>query len=107
MLHVVFDWEQQAVAPKDADESVAGTSNSMWLTPLPFRENMVSYLVRLATLVNVDPAAKAQFVPRTLALIQKMVGPGGWQDVTVGLRFFSKVLEVILVLFMAMNPINF
>jgi transformation/transcription domain-associated protein len=68
----------------------------VWSTPLGFRENMVSYLVRLATMSH-DPTTSATLVPRALALLQLLVGPKGWTAVTVGIRFFSRALEQVRV----------
>ncbi|PFH52762.1 hypothetical protein AMATHDRAFT_1809 [Amanita thiersii Skay4041] len=89
ILQVIFSWEEQAIQANAATEV-----ESVWLTPLGFRENMVSYLVRLATIPH-DQPVKALLVPRTLSLLQMMVGPKGWSDVTVGLRFFSRALEQV------------
>ncbi|KAG5221805.1 Transcription-associated protein [Salix suchowensis] len=65
----------------------------MWHTPLGFRENIVSYLVRVA-MIN-DPTNKL-VAPRALALLEKMVHPSGWSDVTVGLRYFLRSLEQVM-----------
>ncbi|GLB33849.1 putative PI3 PI4-kinase family protein [Lyophyllum shimeji] len=94
LLQVIYKWEEQAIRAARSTESTEDSSRreAVWLTPLGFRENMVSYLVRLATMPH-DPAARATLVPRALALLQLLVGPKGWTDVTVGLRFFSRALE--------------
>ncbi|KAM6495848.1 hypothetical protein JOM56_008554 [Amanita muscaria] len=89
MLQMIFSWEEQAMESRAACKN--GEAESVWLTPLAFRENMVSYLVRLATLHH-EQAPK--IVPRALSLLQLIVGPKGWTDVTVGLRFFSRALEL-------------
>ncbi|KAF8621580.1 hypothetical protein AX15_007606 [Amanita polypyramis BW_CC] len=89
MLQMIFNWEERAKESKAASKN--GDAESIWLTPLPFRENMVSYLVRLATLHH-EQAPK--IVPKALSLLQMMIGPKGWTDVTVGLRFFSRALEL-------------
>ncbi|KIK68099.1 hypothetical protein GYMLUDRAFT_36928 [Collybiopsis luxurians FD-317 M1] len=86
ILQVIFNWERRAVVERDS-----GTQDT-WLTPLGYRENMVSYLVRLGTVLN-DPANRAALVPRVLSLLQQMVGPSGWTDVAFGLRYFSRALE--------------
>ncbi|KAF8640045.1 hypothetical protein AX17_001287 [Amanita inopinata Kibby_2008] len=88
MLQVIFSWEEQAMETKAAGK----VGEIEWLTPLGFRENMVSYLVRLAT-VQHEQAPKTALIPRALSLLRMMVGPKGWNDVTVGLRFFSRALE--------------
>ncbi|KAF8076441.1 hypothetical protein FPV67DRAFT_1558921 [Lyophyllum atratum] len=94
LLQVIFTWEEQAAQAARSTKSVMDLSKPevVWLTPLGFRENMVSYLVRLATIPH-EPATRTTLVPRALALLQLLVGPKGWTDVTVGLRFFSRALE--------------
>lgn len=87
ILQVIFNWERQALSEHEAPDS-----KDVWLTPLGYRENMVSYLVRLATLIN-DAPSRANLVPRALSLLQRMVGPNGWTDVAFGLRYFSRALE--------------
>lgn len=84
VLQVIFDWEVKA--------SEGNKNETAWLTPIALRENMISYLVRLATFPH-DNAAKTALVPRALSLLQSMVGPNGWTEVTVGLRYFSRTLE--------------
>ena len=90
ILQMIFTWEEQAKEAKTASKN--GDGDSVWQTPLPFKENMVSYLVRLATLHH-EQAPK--IVPKALSCLQMMVGPKGWTDVTVGLRFFSRALELV------------
>lgn len=94
ILQVIFNWEEQAAKAAQAVTGAMDTTkaDTTWLTPLGFRENMVSYLVRLATIPH-DQPSRNTLVPRALSLLQMMVGPGGWTDVTVGLRFFSRALE--------------
>jgi transformation/transcription domain-associated protein len=94
VLQVMFDWEQRVSSdpgPKPIESNAAG---SLWATPVSFRETMVSYLVRLAT-VPLDAALRAVLVPRALTLLQLMTGPSGWTDVTVKLHFFSRALEQV------------
>ncbi|KAG6866480.1 hypothetical protein C0991_003998 [Blastosporella zonata] len=94
LLQTIFTWEEKAA---QAAQSAATTTDAsridlVWVTPLGYRENMVSYLVRLCCLPH-EPAARAVIIPRALPLLQMLVGPKGWIDVTVGLRFFSRALE--------------
>ncbi|TFK43492.1 hypothetical protein BDQ12DRAFT_731508 [Crucibulum laeve] len=91
ILQVIFNWEGQASEAKRAAASQTEAAK-VWVTPLGFRENMISYLVRLATIPHEQPTRTA-LVPRALSLLQSMVGPKGWTEVTVGLRFFSRALE--------------
>jgi transformation/transcription domain-associated protein len=90
ILNVILKWEEQTA---QVLATVPDNGNNSWTTPLTFRENLVSYLVRLAT--SVDPTTRNSLVPRALALLQKMVGPHGWRDVAFGLRFFLKALEQV------------
>ncbi|KAL0949509.1 hypothetical protein HGRIS_009561 [Hohenbuehelia grisea] len=90
VLQIIYDWEKQAHEESDAMDTDDKPSPKPWFTPLGYRENMVSYLVRLG-MVN-DASSKA-LVPRALSLLQAMVSPGAWSDVTVGLRFFMRSLE--------------
>ncbi|KAF8138723.1 FAT domain-containing protein [Boletus edulis] len=85
---VIFDWEQN---PRDT-----GTHSvvAAWVTPLSFRESIVSFLVRLAT-ATLDPPVRTVLVPRALTLLQQMVASSGWPDVTVKLNYFSRALEQI------------
>ncbi|KAI0320805.1 FAT domain-containing protein [Amylostereum chailletii] len=88
LLQTIFDWEQKATAEVMTGEQ----PNAGWITPLPFRETIVSYLVRLATM-NIDLQYRNLIVPRALNLLRTIVGPNGWSDVTVKLNYFSRVLE--------------
>ncbi|EPT03792.1 hypothetical protein FOMPIDRAFT_150002 [Fomitopsis schrenkii] len=98
VLQVVFDWEQQATASTPSapatDSATDGTSatESSWITPLPLRESIVSYLVRLCTIPH-DAQTRAGILPRALDLLRSIVGPKGWTDVTFKLHFFSRALE--------------
>ncbi|KDR83700.1 hypothetical protein GALMADRAFT_236040 [Galerina marginata CBS 339.88] len=94
ILQVIFNWEEQAkqILKGNSMQTDELPDDSAWLTPLPLRENMVSYLVRLSTIPHEQPI-RAVILPKALSLLQLIVGPNGWTDVTVGLRFFSRVLE--------------
>ncbi|KAJ7068316.1 hypothetical protein C8F01DRAFT_1364679 [Mycena amicta] len=87
LLNVILKWEEQA-SQAALDDDMSGAN--AWKTPLTLRENMVSYVVRLST--NIDPTRNI-LLPRSLSLLQKMVGPRGWKDVEFGLRFFLKTLD--------------
>uniref|UniRef100_D8PQ42 Non-specific serine/threonine protein kinase n=1 Tax=Schizophyllum commune (strain H4-8 / FGSC 9210) TaxID=578458 RepID=D8PQ42_SCHCM len=97
VLHILYDWEQQAM------EEIA-KGGKAWTTPLIVKENMVSYLIRIATSqpdprLVADPRialsldSPSHLVTRSLALLKLVVGPKGFTDVTFGLRYFSKPLE--------------
>jgi transformation/transcription domain-associated protein len=95
MLQVIFEWECRATSPETQSEDIA-MQGIVWITPLAFRESMVSYLVRLSTAPH-DPQAKIVLIPRALALLQRMVGPNGWDDVTVKLHYFARTLEHVCI----------
>lgn len=100
MLQVIFEWECRATShgtrsPVITAEDIV-IQGTVWITPLAFRESMVSYLVRLSTAPH-DPQAKIVLIPRALALLQRMVGPNGWDDVTVKLHYFSRTLEHVCI----------
>ncbi|KAG7096929.1 hypothetical protein E1B28_004330 [Marasmius oreades] len=90
LLQVIFNWEQQA--QEDARGNNKSDENTEWFTPLGYRENIVSYLVRLATL-NHEISGRTIIMPRAIPVLQQMIGPNGWTDVAFGLRYFSRALE--------------
>ncbi|KZT26868.1 FAT-domain-containing protein [Neolentinus lepideus HHB14362 ss-1] len=95
ILQVIFDWDQKTLGSEVSDDPAVSAENRAsagWVTPLPFRETMVSYLVRLATAAH-EPQARNVLVTRALALLRTMVSTVGWSDVTVKLHYFSRTLE--------------
>ncbi|KAF5340030.1 hypothetical protein D9611_012443 [Ephemerocybe angulata] len=94
VLATVFKWEERAAqeTKRAADEGKPIPKELRWRTPLALRETMVGYLMRLATITH-ETAVKVNLTPRVLSLLQSIVGPNGWNDVTVGLRFFARALE--------------
>ncbi|KAK1236603.1 transcription-associated protein 1 [Marasmius sp. AFHP31] len=90
LLQVVYNWEQKAL--EEARDKMDTGDNEEWLTPLGYRENIVSYLVRLATLNHEIPGRNV-IMSRAIPVLQQMIGPKGWTDVAFGLRYFSKALE--------------
>ncbi|KAG6332834.1 hypothetical protein ID866_6255 [Astraeus odoratus] len=88
---VIFDWEQKST---DLEPQQTVSRIPTWITPLAFRETIVSFLVRLAT-AALEAPVKIVLVPRALALLQQMVASTGWSDVTVKLNYFSRTLEQI------------
>ncbi|GJE84852.1 phosphatidylinositol kinase family protein [Phanerochaete sordida] len=89
VLNVIFEWEQKATNEMHVD---GDSGEQPWITPLSFRESMVSYLVRLATTLT-DKQSLALVVPKAMTLLRLVVGPGGWSDVTVKLGYFSRILQ--------------
>jgi transformation/transcription domain-associated protein len=97
IVQVIFTWEEkssQTIRSSAASPTESFETESIWLTPLGFRESMVSYLVRLVMMPH-DQTARMALVPRALSLLQMLIGPNGWTDVTFGLRFFSRPLELV------------
>lgn len=96
MVQVIFDWEQRITAPSRNEQTSSAEDyvGSAWVTPLVFRESMVSYLVRLAT-TPPETQSRPLIVQRALTLLRIVVGPSGWGDVTVKLPFFLRALEQV------------
>lgn len=91
VVQVMFEWEQKATGADDAmavDEPVG----LHWEMPINFKETMVSYLVKLAT-TPLEAHSKNLVIPRALTLLRSVLGPSGWNDVTVKLHFFVRALE--------------
>lgn len=94
VLQVIFDWEQKAMAANSADVDMDNPTTPQWTTPLPFRESMVSYLVRLSTL-PMEVQSRNVVVPRAVNLLRALVSPTGWTDVTVKLHYFARMLHQV------------
>ena len=94
IIQVIFDWEQKAATQSSGPADDSAMAVDTWITPLSLRENMVSYLIRLAT-VGQDLQSRAIVVPRALSLLRNLVAPGGWSDVSVKLNYFSRTLEQV------------
>ncbi|KAI0650812.1 atypical/PIKK/TRRAP protein kinase [Trametes meyenii] len=92
MVQVIFDWEQKTAPTSGNEASSSSTAPDTWSTPLGFRENMVSYLIRLST-TPIDGQSRGMVVPRALTLLRNIIAPGGWGDVTIKLNYFSRALE--------------
>lgn len=96
ILQTVFDWEQRALSetPSSGNALPETGSSQVWLTPLAFRESMLSYLVRLSAMAQ-DPQGRNTVVPRSLSLLRSIVGRTGWTDVVFKLHFFSRALQQV------------
>ncbi|THH28945.1 hypothetical protein EUX98_g5232 [Antrodiella citrinella] len=95
ILQVVFDWEQKGLSEvQSGSGAIVEAGSTQWRTPLAFRESMLSYLVRLATMTQ-DPQGRNLVIPRALGLLRSIVGHAGWTDVTVKLHFFSRALQQV------------
>ncbi|KAI0068843.1 FAT-domain-containing protein [Artomyces pyxidatus] len=94
IIQTIFDWEKLATEEQSMPQILTSSGSGLqaWVTPLPFRESVVSYLVRLATSAH-DAQSRNVLVPRALSLLRLIVGSNGWSDVTVKLNYFSRVLE--------------
>ena len=86
IVSTIFNWEQTAASATGAQ--------SHWRTPLAFRETLVSFLVRMATLPQ-DGTAKNTIVSRSLSLLKEILGSSGWNDVSFKLDFFRKALDQV------------
>lgn len=97
LVQVIFNWETKASASAssmDVDNTPSSTPSEEWVTPLGFRENMVSYLIKLST-TALDVQSRSMVIPRALALLRNLIGQEGWGDVTIKLNFFSRALEQV------------
>lgn len=94
LVQVIFDWEQKSTAAAASGEAPSATPSEEWTTPLGLRENMVSYLIRLAT-TALDVQSRSMVVPRALTLLRNLIAPGGWGDVNIKLNYFSRALEQV------------
>ena len=96
IIQVMFNWEQKGMGNSDANNETTsgGTASDGWKTPLSLRESMISYLIRLAMSPHEAPM-RLQILPRTLSLLRTLVAPGGWNDVSIKLNFFSRTLEQV------------
>ena len=105
LLDLIMSWERQAkqaatsetatvvIRPEEPSQAEKGHSPS-WAIPLNHRETIVSYLVRLVVAAN-EPTQKTGLVVRALAVLQALIGPKGWSEVTVKLNFFIRALEQV------------
>jgi transformation/transcription domain-associated protein len=102
LLDLIMTWEQQAKqeAPSEMPShqedfpQIERTQSVPWALPLNHRETIVSYLVRLVV-TSTEPAQKAGVIMRALGQLQTLIGPDGWQEVTVKLNFFTRALEQV------------
>jgi transformation/transcription domain-associated protein len=103
LIEVLFNWEKQAAAAAESNNSMdvddGNTSDQgPWTMSLAARENVVSYLVRLAVTLIGDPSPtpRSQFATKALSLVKQILGASGWKDVTVKLNYYLRPLEVVL-----------
>lgn len=96
ILGVIHAWEQKS--------SGIGESSSGWVTPLGFRESIVSYLVRIATGVQ-DAQTRTNAVVRALGLLKDFLAAPGWGDVSFKLDYFRKAMDQVFryMLFVSAN----
>lgn len=84
VLQVLYKWEVKSLQ-SDEDESIG------WVTPIGFREGVVSYLTRVAS-VPQEPISRANVGARALALMKEFLALSGWDDVAFKLDYFRKTL---------------
>ncbi|KAI5124824.1 hypothetical protein M0805_005454 [Coniferiporia weirii] len=83
ILEAVYKWEQKSLQP--------GEDQAGWITPLGFREGVVSYLTRIATGLQ-DAMTRTNVVARALALLKDFLSLSGWSEVAFKLDYFRKAL---------------
>lgn len=86
ILGVIYAWEQKSSNP---EENATG-----WVTPLGFRESIISYLVRVATGLQ-DAHTRTNAVVRALSLLKDFLGAPGWGDVSFKLDYFRKAMDQV------------
>ncbi|KAG8901590.1 hypothetical protein FRB99_005203 [Tulasnella sp. 403] len=93
-VDLILSWERRQQSESESmdtsmDES---TRSSTWTTPLSLRENIVSYILRFITSIPHDQTnAKGALASRALQILEFLLGPKGWPEVTVKIKFFEKV----------------
>jgi transformation/transcription domain-associated protein len=106
IVETIFKWDRKArdeardTEGMDMDDDGDEERSEPLTLSLTLRENVVSYLVRLACIsaqeVTPNPrSSSSTFAPRALTMIRQLVGPEGWKDVTVKLNYFSRALEQV------------
>ncbi|KAI0698576.1 hypothetical protein BC835DRAFT_1541792 [Cytidiella melzeri] len=90
ILQVVFEWDKKAAAANSPDGVIP--DDVTWSTPLPFRESIVSFLMRLTTGM-IDLQSRIAVAHRALNLLRSLCGASGWTDVTVKLHYFARALQ--------------
>ncbi|KAL5487751.1 TRA1 [Sanghuangporus weigelae] len=82
ILEVIYKWEKKAVDLGD---------ESGWVTPLVFREGVISYLTRAACGPQ-DIVTRTTVVSRALALMKDLLRLPAWASVNFKLDYFRKSL---------------
>lgn len=91
VLNVIYEWEQRANSEMQVEDK---NGEMPWTTPLPFRESIISYLIRLATTMT-DKQSLSLAIPKAMSLLRLLVAPSGWSDVVIKLHFFLRPLQQV------------
>jgi transformation/transcription domain-associated protein len=100
IIEVLFNWEKRTMEVIESSDSMQvdggnSSDHEPWMMSVTSRENVVSYLVRLAgTFIGDSTGPRIHFAPKALALTKQVLGAGGWTNVTVKPAYYSRPLEV-------------
>ena len=102
IIDLVLAWERRQTVERDAmdvsSDGEAGPRN--WAAPLTLRENVVSYLLRFITNVTPDPpSSKSGLISRAMNILEFVLGPKGWTEVTVKVSFFIKLFNPVSIIY--------
>lgn len=97
VVDLILTWERRQQAEAEAmDTSEDDSKGGSWSTPLSLRENIVSYILRFITSIPLDQSGtKGALATRALGILDYLLGPQGWPEVTVKITFFVKVFQQV------------
>lgn len=84
ILQIVYKWELKSLQENGDEEDPTG-----WVTPIGFREGVVSYLTRVA---SAPPEPRSNAAAKALTLMKDFLALSGWDDVAFKLDYFRKTL---------------
>ena len=94
ILDVMRKWEDKMRQIKEGtlmDEDGPSDETPEWVTPLHFREAVISFLTRASCTIP-DPNTRSAGVGRALTLMRNFLRLPAWSDVNFKLDYFRKVL---------------
>ena len=94
ILEVIRKWEDKMRLVREGssmDEDGPADETPEWVTPLHFREAVISFLTRASCSLQ-EPNARTIGVGRALTLMRNFLRLPAWSDVNFKLDYFRKVL---------------
>ncbi|KAG8865354.1 hypothetical protein FRB96_000244 [Tulasnella sp. 330] len=93
LIDLILTWERrQRESSQDNMDISPSDSSGQYTTPLALRENIVSWVLRFTTTQQPDQSIiKGALASRALQILDLLLGPKGWPEVTVKIAFFGKV----------------